>query len=57
MPVTQGLEERFHDRRIGIGTCVDVEGGVGSFVNSALVILPFCEMSVLVSDIWFSFKI
>jgi len=54
--VTQGLYERVHDRCVWIGTCVAVAGGVGSSFNSARVILPFFEISVLVSDIWFSFQ-
>lgn len=53
MPVTQGLDDASTTAACGIGTCVGVEGGLGSFVNSALMILLF---SVLVSEIWFSFR-
>jgi hypothetical protein len=34
----------------GIGICVAVAGGVGICANSALLIFPEYEMSVLVSD-------
>jgi len=34
-----------------IGICVAVAGGVGSFANSARVILPLHEISALISDI------
>jgi len=34
-----------------IGICVAVAGGVGSYANSARVILPVHEISALISDI------
>src|SRR5216684_6178350 len=35
LAVTQGLDQSFHDRSVGIGICVSVAGCVGSFASSA----------------------
>ena len=52
MPVTQGLDQGFHNHSVrGIEIWVAVAGGVGRFTSPARVILPVHEISVLVSDI------